>query len=140
MPQLVNKTNKPKSHRSWLLIFFVVSIQSSFYDPISQPISFIPLRYIWLKAFPLITVRSKIYKITITLSLCRILSHFTEFEQCTYNYPQIVSRANIFPITFSLYFFLTNWKRRQHPLPIWNSNTLHPTNSSGICHITFCPN
>lgn len=36
----------------------------------------------------------------------RILSHFTEFDKCTYNFSQIVSRANFFPVAFSLYFLL----------------------------------
>lgn len=36
----------------------------------------------------------------------RILSYFTEFDKCTYNFSQIASRANFFPVAFSLYFLL----------------------------------
>lgn len=36
----------------------------------------------------------------------RILSHFTEFDECTYNFSQMVSRAIFFPVAFSLYFLL----------------------------------
>lgn len=65
----------------------------------------------------------------------RILSHFTEFDKCTYNFSQIVSRAN-----FSLLLspFISYYlEEKATLLPIWNSNTFHPNNSSTICSITF---